>query len=360
MPARPALVVVSSVSEAEVLVPIVTKLASNHSAHFRVLLYKKVAKRRPDLLRSFTQSRANVLVWGTVRWRLQRFVAIMRASALMQCVDPNLRPGRWKPINVLIRLLRKPVLFVQHGFPQAMLSHIPKGSKQLYYSQSLLLWPPGNSDISRLPVSKGSRIREVPFPKRPLAPYKDLRNVAAGWRERFDHVLAVCIPHENTPPQEGAPSLDEVVRNLFSALAQYPRTGLILRGHRGLPLPKLIEKSFHALPNAIEISTARDEDAAGTRNLIDLLTQCDAVISGASTVLLDALYLGKRTAKLAFGHAELFTDVRQLKTKEDFVVFLNELEKNPHALKPLKKDYGDGEAAKFIAEFLNSKAESSP
>ncbi len=168
------------------------------------------------------------------RMELGAILDILRSDAVLTHTDPRAYGGKLRPRDAMMRALRTPVIFVQHGMVQMGLHYAGSKPAWEFHAGLMLVWAPLPDPraaffdppiADRLVVTgliKANRLGP--------SPHRAALDAALGtWRQR----LLIChnYGHESPLYPESAQ------RAAFAAWAELadarPDTLIILRGHRG-------------------------------------------------------------------------------------------------------------------------------
>lgn len=254
-----------------------------------------------------------------------------------------------------------PTVLLQHGVIQEGLNRLAAGVEPRFYSQLVLTF----EDVSCAPEPVAGalkdRARTVGFVKRPPLPPAPPTRAFRAWRAGFDRVVLLCHSFR-WAERYSERQVAQFYQMASDAAAASPGAGFVIRPHRGLPDP-----AHDAFDAAIEqdranvvVSRHKNGPMAGC-SMHDLLAAADAVVSTASTAILDAAYAGRTVAVYA-NDSDKFQDLADIRSAADLTAFLAAPEGAIAARDALLRRYGDFEgnlarAVEAVADFMASRRE---
>ncbi len=338
---RPALAIfVNGLADLETLYPVALGLSKRGEVRPYLYVTRKMARLEPRLLPMLVDSGLQYAVASGIRLKVFYHDLLRRFDAALVLTDPlHDRAAGARRAKTLMRI-GTPTIFIQHGVLQKNLNWGRQESRIEYYSKLLLLF----ESIGRYEAFLGDKTlasaRVVGFPKQQYFPLLNPSAEFGAWRQNYRRIVLMCHSFR-WASRYGASEIAHFYEMVAEACKRWPDFGFIVRPHRGLPDPGHEERDrVLAVSHPNVIFSYRSAGLLGGVSMQDVLAVADNVVATPSTVVLDAVYAGKRTAVYR-NDSDIFHMLPNILEKDDLYAFLDDVSEYSSTERKIKERYGD-------------------
>ncbi len=322
--------------------PVLERLSTRNKVDVDIIVSDRLIHKDVYIKNTLAQSGMNFRIQSRLKIELFSFSELKHADAILSHSDPYAYRKASRPRDHYLPASGTPQIFIQHGLIQTGLNWGDVNSDSNWYSDLILCWEGNTSEYSdNLKSDIRHKVKQTGFIKKqystptPLAP--DLEQFFSGFRQR----LLVCTSFGDQISRFGMDTQKQLYQMLDQFCERNPDILLIIRPHRARneKLEKeqidLVQKKRQ---NLINMDRYRGPFAYST--IQDGLAICDAVVSHASTTILDALYANKPCAALENQMLQLnsLPQVDDIASLEDFSTNLQNIDPK---VEYLRQSYGE-------------------
>lgn len=228
-------------------------------------------------------------------------------DAIISISDPYTDRSTYRPRGMAAMARDLPIIFVQHSAVQGGLNFLmPLYDAKEYASSLILTYTPMDHMAHHFTPDTMAKMRTVGFLKKfpmPLhQPTGELTQLLARFRKR------VVLCHSFRWSMDRFENAEQ--GRFFAMVAQsaqdHPDILFILRPHRGKSGGEIAQQHKFLAQNPNVIVSEADHGLLAGYALYDIIGFCDALVSHASTAVLDGLYGGIPAAVLAETSGDLW------------------------------------------------------
>ena len=279
--------------------PLMIRLHQRGKVDVKIIINHRLIKIDARLEHALKASGVPYEVKSLLWIELFSWLQIARSDFMLTHSDPVAYGGKFRPRDHFMKILKKNVVFIQHGMVQQGLQ--TKGVLRDvwdFYSQTLLIWADlPNAAASFLAPDVADRMHVTGITKTNLLSSWPNQDRLAAELSKFSRRVLICHNFGFEKERYTDQMFEKALRVWKAAAQSRPDIAFILRSHRGKRrrnVEQKIAKMCKDCPNIIRSERHYGIMAMATIN--DVMALVDCVISHPSTTILDAVYEGKPVA----------------------------------------------------------------
>ena len=340
-------------------VPLMIRLHKRGKVHVKIIISQRLIKIDSRVEQALKASGVPYVVKSILGVELFSCLQIARSDFILTHSDPVAYGGKFRPRDNFIKMLKKNVVFIQHGMVQQGL-HTQGVLRDVwdYYSQTLLIWADlPNTATNFLAPSVADRLHVTGITKTNLLDAWPNQDKVAAEFSKFSRRVLICHNFGFESERYSDHMLEKALKVWKAAAQSRPDIAFILRSHRGKrrrDIEQKIATVCKDCPNIIRSERHYGIMAMATIN--DVMAFVDCVISHPSTTILDAVYEGKPVAVMN-SFQRIFDCLPNVDTLNDFTKFIED-DRKCSQNRTLQKTYGNvsdnlDKAARIVEQVIN-------